>query len=64
MFCSEIWIAKTPFLKQLLKKISAKLVEIITFIPKSNKAQGACSLEEPHPKLSPATRIFVFLYLS
>ena len=33
-------------------------------IPKSLNAHTACSLEEPHPKLSPATRIFVFLYFS
>ena len=47
-------IGRIPFLKQLLKKMSAKLVEIIHLIPKSNKDQGACSLLEPHPKLSPA----------
>ena len=37
--------------------MSAKEVEIIHFIPKSNKAQGACSLDEPHPKLLPAIKI-------
>ena len=46
-----------PFLKQLLKKISAKLVDIMHLIPKSFKAQGACSLEEPQPKLAPPTII-------
>ena len=39
------------------KPASAKEVAIIQLIPKSNNAQGACSLLEPHPKLSPATII-------
>ena len=54
-------MGKIPFLKQLLKKMSAKLVEIMHFIPKSSKAHGACSREEPQPKLSPATIICEFL---
>ena len=58
MFCSEIWIAKTPFLKQLLKKISPNEGAITVWIPKSFKAQTACSLLEPHPKFSLAIRIF------
>eukprot|EP00903_Cladosiphon_okamuranus_P020668 g18978.t1 len=41
----------------LLKKISAKDVETTTLMPKSASAQGACSREEPQPKLSPATRM-------
>ena len=47
-----------PFLKQLLKKMSAKEVEMTQRMPMSLMAQGACSREEPQPKLSPATRIF------
>ena len=46
-----------PFLKQLLKKMSAKLVDIMHLIPKSFKAQGACSLEDPQPKFFPAIKI-------
>ena len=42
--------------------MSAKDVETTTLIPKSDKAQGACSREEPHPKLSPATKILDSLY--
>ena len=42
---------------ELLKKISAKEGAIIHFIPKSNNAQGACSLDEPQPKLFPAIKI-------
>jgi hypothetical protein len=37
--------------------MSAKLVEITQRMPKSSSAQGACSRDEPQPKLSPATRI-------
>ena len=33
---------------------------MIHCIPKSNKAQGACSLEDPHPKFSPAIIILLF----
>ena len=54
-------IGKIPFLKQLLWKISAKLELITHVIPKSNNAQGACSLEEPHPKFFPAIKIFDLL---
>lgn len=49
-----------PFFAQLLKKMSAKLVEITQRMPKSASAQGACSRDEPQPKLSPHTRIFAF----
>ena len=38
--------------------MSAKEVEITQRTPKSIRAQGACSREEPQPKLSPATIIF------
>ena len=51
-----------PFLKQFPKKISAKLVDTMQVMPKSMSAHGACSLEEPQPKLSPAIRILAFLY--
>ena len=59
---SSIIIGRIPLLKQLLKKISAKLGLITHLIPKSSKAQGACSLEEPQPKFFPAKRIFDFEY--
>jgi hypothetical protein len=49
-----------PFLKQLLKKMSAKLGAITQRMPKSSSAQGACSRELPQPKLSPAIRIWAF----
>ena len=39
--------------------MSAKLELITLVIPKSNNAQGACSLDEPHPKFLPAIKIFV-----
>ena len=42
--------------------MSAKLGEITQRMPKSISAQGACSREEPQPKLSPATRIVAPLY--
>src|SRR6056300_2028906 len=50
-------IGSIPFLKQLLKKMSANDVETTTLIPKSDKAHGACSRDDPQPKLSPAMRI-------
>mmetsp|Transcript_63643 Transcript_63643/g.164251 ORF Transcript_63643/g.164251 Transcript_63643/m.164251 type:complete len:204 (+) Transcript_63643:518-1129(+) len=53
-----------PFLKQLLKKMSAKLVEIKHRMPKSLIAHGACSREEPQPKLSPQTMILAWRYAS
>ena len=37
--------------------MSAKDGAIIHSIPKSSKAQGACSLDEPQPKLLPANKI-------
>ena len=52
-------IGNIPFLKQLLKKISAKEVDTTTLIPKSDKAQGACSREDPQPKLSPQLRCWL-----
>ena len=50
-------IGSIPFLKQLLKNMSAKLVDIMHLIPKSIKAQSACSIEETQPKLAPPTII-------
>ena len=41
--------------------MSAKLELIIHFIPKSDKAHGACSLEEPQPKFLPAISILDLL---
>ena len=44
-----------PFLKQLLKKMSAKLGAMMARKPYCSIAQGACSREEPQPKvLAPA----------
>ena len=44
-----------------LKSIPAYLpivnIDTDMIIPKSNKAQGACSLDEPHPKFFPAIKI-------
>jgi hypothetical protein len=49
-----------------LKSIPAYLpivnIDTDMIIPKSNSAQGACSLEEPHPKFLPAIKIFEPLY--
>ena len=39
-----------PFLKQLLKKMSAKLGAISARMPYCCSAQGACSRLEPQPK--------------
>ena len=57
---SDTTIGSMPFLKQLLKNMSAKLVDIMHLIPKSVRAQGACSLDEPQPKLAPPTIIEAF----
>jgi hypothetical protein len=46
-----------PFLKQLLKKMSANDGAMTQRMPKSSSAQGACSRLDPQPKLSPAIRI-------
>jgi hypothetical protein len=50
-------IGSRPFLKLLLKKMSAKLGARMTRMPKSVSAQGACSREEPQPKFSRVSRI-------
>ena len=54
-------MGKIPFLKQLLKKISAKLELITHVIPKSNNAHGACSRDYPQPKFFPAINILELL---
>jgi hypothetical protein len=46
-----------PFFNELLLKISAKPVEMIARKPQPTSAHGACSREEPLPKLLPAIRI-------
>jgi hypothetical protein len=40
--------------------MSAKDGAITQRMPKSSSAHGACSRDEPQPKLSPATRICAF----
>ena len=57
-------IGTRPILIEFNLKISANLVEIIASNPQSCNPQGACSLEEPVPKLSPATKTFDPLYAS
>ena len=42
---------------QLVRKMSAKLGAMTARKPWSSSAQGACSRDEPQPKLRPATRI-------
>ena len=42
--------------------MSAKLGPITHFIPKSNNAHGACSLEDPQPKFFPVNNIEEVLY--
>src|SRR5436309_13935016 len=46
---------RRPFLRQLLRKIEANEVLTTARNPKSARAQGACSRDDPQPKLSPAT---------
>ena len=53
-------IGKIPFLKQLLKNMSAKTGAIKHLIPKSKRDQGACSRLLPQPKLSPVIKIDAF----
>ena len=51
-----------PFCMQLLRKMSAKLGAMIARNPISFNAHGACSRDEPEPKLRPATRTVAPLY--
>ncbi|MCY1495614.1 hypothetical protein D9M68_295190 [compost metagenome] len=48
-------IGSRPFLKLLLKKMSAKLGAMMVRKPYSSSAHGACSREEPQPKFSRAS---------
>ena len=57
-------ITGSPMFIAFLKKILAKDSAIISFIPLAFIEMGACSLEEPHPKFSPAMMIFLFFYFS
>ena len=52
-----------PFCMQLLRNMSAKLGAIIALNPISFRAQGACSRDDPDPKLRPATSIDASAYL-
>ena len=47
-----------PVLEALLRKMSAISVLMTARKPKSSSAHGACSRDEPQPKLRPATRIW------
>ncbi len=53
-----------PFFKALLRKISANDVLMTARMPQPNSAQGACSRDEPQPKLSPASRTWQSWYSS
>ena len=44
-----------PMLMELRKKMRAKLAAITQLTPLALMAMGACSREEPQPKLTPAT---------
>ena len=50
--------AARPIFVQLLLKMSANDGAMTTSKPKSCRPHGACSREEPQPKLRPASRIF------
>jgi len=50
-------IGRTPFLRLLLRKMSAYEVYRIARIPMAFSAQGACSRDDPAPKLSPTRRM-------
>jgi len=58
---TSFWLASignSPILIEFNLNISANLVEIIASKPQSCNPQGACSLEDPVPKLCPATKTF------
>jgi hypothetical protein len=44
----------SPFFNELFLKMSAKLVEMTALNPYCVSAHGACSRDDPQPKLSPA----------
>jgi hypothetical protein len=50
-------IGNRPFLKLLLKKMSAKLGAMMARKPYWSSAQGACSRDEPQPKFLRASRM-------
>ena len=50
-------IGSRPFFRALFRKMSANDVERIARIPHAVSAHGACSRDEPVPKLSPTSRI-------
>ena len=58
----EITTGSRPFLSELFLKISAKDVLMTARMPCARSAHGACSRDEPQPKLFPARRIAAFLY--
>src|SRR5450759_1170339 len=51
-------IGSSAFFRALPLKMSAKLVETMARTPHARSAQGACSREDPAPKLSPTRRIW------
>lgn len=53
----EALTAGMPSELQLPKKISAKDSAMMAWIPQRSRDWGACSREEPQPKLRPASRI-------
>ena len=52
---SSTTTGSSPFFRQLLRKMSAISVLMTARMPKSSSAHGACSRDEPQPKLRPAT---------
>jgi len=50
-------MGSSPFLKQLLKKMSAKLGAMTARKPYWSSAQGACSRLDPQPKFLRASRM-------
>jgi hypothetical protein len=47
-----------PTFPQFVRKMSAKLGATMAVKPASSSAHGACSREDPHPKLRPASSTF------
>ena len=60
---SPLVMTGSPIFIAFLKNMRANDSAITALMPLAFIASGACSLEEPHPKLLPATIIF-FLSLS
>src|SRR5215212_3479763 len=50
-------IGSRPFFSALPWKMSAQLVVMTAWIPHATSAHGACSRDDPQPKLTPASRI-------